>query len=714
MRSCLIILILIFSFGAASAHSHLYSIRPDTTTQKQKSDTLVVKRDSLKKEPGIKSGKGMVRDTTHTRKPSPSAGRYGGGPQIKKNKPAKPLFKIKPMRYFEEPGFDMISNDSLQRWHYWETPLDWESREYGTIAYRMGKMGSNNGIMVKGHEDRYSKVYLDDYPMNNPVGGSFNYNLLPQYFINTWNQDANGIDVISKFRTQDFLVDKPLTRADYAQTNGNFKTLDALLTRNIGQRFNIVGVYWTKGADGDYQNSQFSGRQAYGRISYRPSHSIMWKTSVLFNGLSTQQPDGYRISDMNTFNFDALNTSPVRGGGGFGGGPAKSSMYSTLYRTTIYMRKDTLHRASFELGGYYNIYRRYFRAGRDSVLGANNNFTFYPADSLYYKVRKIGAYARKTFNLGPTLLDIRADANRFSIDHATNSALDKQLWTTYELKGLNEWKFLKYAKLNLMATQTYRSDRFSERSVKAQLDLPMFHTVTLSGALSAGSHMPTIQELYWKGSLFKGNRSLVNERVERADAGLKLRLANTTNLGINIYGSIHHNPIVLATDSTFRNIGRYQSLGADAWFRLNSFHWELDLSTTWQKFTSSDTRYENQLLTQGSYRVWNRVGLYWKGYVLSHAAFIKTGVYGIMAPFNYHAAHYYPSLDLWQFVNTDPEIPSFYSVSLDLSARVRWFFLYFRLENVTQGLGQAGYFETAYYPMPSRRLIFGIRVIFRN
>lgn len=713
MRFSLFIVFLIFAFATAAAHPRIYSFQVDTTAHPH-TDTLRTRRDTLKKAANTHTVKSTAPDTTRKQKKPTPSGPKGQNLRITSKPPAKPSFQVKPMAYFEEPGFNLISDDSLQRWHYWQTPLDWESRYYGTIAYRLGSIGSNNGIMVKGHEDRFSRVYLDDYLLNNPVGGSFNYNILPKYFINTWYQDANGINVISRFRTQDFLVDKPLTRADYAQTSGGYKTLDALITRNIGQRLNIIGVYWTQGADGEYLNSQFSGRQAYGRITYRINHSIMWKTSVLYNGLSKQQPDGYRISDMSTFNFDALNTSAIRGGSGLGNSPAKSSSYLTLYRTTFYMRRDTLHKANLELGGFYHIYRRFFRAGADSILGQNGNYTNYPADSMYYKVRKIGAYVRKTFDLGPALLDVRASANRFRIDHTTNRSLTKNLWTTYRLEGRNEWKFMKYAKLNLMAYQVYRSDQFSERSAKAQLDLPLFHTVTLKGALSAGSYMPTIQELYWKPAIFSGNRNLKNERVERADAGLQLTLTKTTNLGVDIYGSMHHDPIALAADSTFKNIGLYQSLGADAWFRINSFHWEFDLSTTWQKFASTSSQYENKLLTQGGYRVWNRAGIFWKGYVLNDAAFIKTGFYGVMAPFNYHTAHYYPSLDLWQFVNTDPEIPSFYNIDFDLTARVRWFFLYFRLENVTQGLGRAGYFETAYYPMSSRRLIFGIRVIFRN
>jgi len=59
-------------------------------------------------------------------------------------------------------------------------------------------------------------------------------------------------------------------------------------------------------------------------------------------------------------------------------------------------------------------------------------------------------------------------------------------------------------------------------------------------------------------------------------------------------------------------------------------------------------------------------------------------------------------------------VPAFFRLDAELSARVRAIMVVIRWENALDGLGQAGYFETASFPMPPRRLIVGIRAQFRN
>jgi hypothetical protein len=86
---------------------------------------------------------------------------------------------------------------------------------------------------------------------------------------------------------------------------------------------------------------------------------------------------------------------------------------------------------------------------------------------------------------------------------------------------------------------------------------------------------------------------------------------------------------------------------------------------------------------------------------------------GILSPQAYKPAQYYPSLDSWQ-PSGSGLIPSFNRLDLDISARVRWIMFVLRYENLLDRLNQPGYFETAGYPMPSRRFIFGIRVFFRD
>lgn len=638
---------------------------------------------------------------------------HGRQPDSLKTKKVKVKIQREiPFKYFREPGYRLADNDSLKRWQLWTTISDWKNMQPGIITYRLGQLGRNDASTVQGHTYTNQKYYYDDLLLNNPVTGGFNVNRLPEHYISSYKVNNWGLDADNKFRSEDFYVLKPMTRVFYEQGRSNLRNLDAMITQNVARKWNILAAYWTKSMEGAYKSSKVGGNQINASVSYHMNHHFLWKTSFLYNGLQMQEPDGYNIANMNNYSFDRLNTSADLGSG-FSGGLAHSSMRSSILRSTIYFRSDTTRPASFELTGYTNSYRRFFYGPQSTVLRGSQQLNF-PADTSFYKVGTDGVMARKSLHVGPTTLDVSADINRDKVNPSTNRSLTKTFWTSYNLRARNEWDFFGTIKLNFSASQIYRSDHYSQRDIGARLQFPIFPKAYAYASLSAGSRMPTIQSLYWKTQVFKGNPSLKNEQIQRGVAGIHIQLTKTLQLGGSVYDSRIADPFVLSVDSTYKNIGTYHSLGGEAWLRLHSTRWEFDVSSTYQDFESTDKRLDNQLLSNAGARLWNRASLYWTGYALSAATYVKIGAFGIFSPFSYRSPHYYPALDTWQYNNEDARIPPFYRLDLDLSARVRWFMVYFRYENVLDGLNQLGYFETAYYPMPGRRLLFGMEVIFRN
>src|SRR5690625_345972 len=106
--------------------------------------------------------------------------------------------------------------------------------------------------------------------------------------------------------------------------------------------------------------------------------------------------------------------------------------------------------------------------------------------------------------------------------------------------------------------------------------------------------------------------------------------------------------------------------------------------------------------------------LYWKNYLFERATFVKAGLVGHFSPQAYHAAEYLPELNRWQYGTQSFLNPSHTRLDAEVSARVRWFMVLLRWENVLDRVNQLGYFETVGYPMPERRFIFGLRVLFTN
>jgi hypothetical protein len=86
----------------------------------------------------------------------------------------------------------------------------------------------------------------------------------------------------------------------------------------------------------------------------------------------------------------------------------------------------------------------------------------------------------------------------------------------------------------------------------------------------------------------------------------------------------------------------------------------------------------------------------------------------LLSPFAYGTRTYNSELGIWQGNSMEQDIPPFFRMDAELSARIRGIMLVMRWENALDGFGQAGYFEAAGYPMPPRRLLVGIRAQFRN
>src|SRR5699024_8853698 len=143
-------------------------------------------------------------------------------------------------------------------------------------------------------------------------------------------------------------------------------------------------------------------------------------------------------------------------------------------------------------------------------------------------------------------------------------------------------------------------------------------------------------------------------------------------------------------------------------------HIEFETSATIHKFSNSYFKPLQPVPLLFQERVWLKAGLYWKGYVLKRAAYIKAGLTGMMSPFRYRADHYNPVLDYWQPLSNDELLPVFNNLNFQISARVRSLMFVLQWRNLLDDTTQLGYFETAYYPMSQRHFIFSVRALFRN
>ncbi|MGM0506852.1 MAG: hypothetical protein ACQER4_06665, partial [Bacteroidota bacterium] len=248
----------------------------------------------------------------------------------------------------------------------------------------------------------------------------------------------------------------------------------------------------------------------------------------------------------------------------------------------------------------------------------------------------------------------------------------------------------------------------------------------LSVARSAA--IPTLQSLYWQSAGYSGNAGLQAEQTEQIVSEIAYRLGASWELGVR--GGVRMtdqaallDEISSGVDSTgqalpptwaFVEADPYETRFGSAWIGLDSRHWEGEVSATVRELSSASGVPAVRSMVEGDPPFWLKGELFWKGNVFSSAAYVKGGFRGMWTPGGYRPAQYHVPMNLWQSGGDGDILGDFSRVDFELSSRIRWFMLLVRYENLLDGVTQRGYFEADRYPMPGRRLIVSLRVLFTN
>jgi hypothetical protein len=220
--------------------------------------------------------------------------------------------------------------------------------------------------------------------------------------------------------------------------------------------------------------------------------------------------------------------------------------------------------------------------------------------------------------------------------------------------------------------------------------------------------------MYWQSENYVGNEGLNNELGVSAVATLDFELTSNITVGGKGRFKLSENASFLTQDSSFTNSRQLQHISGSAYARFENHLFEIESSGIFQQFQYSDTDANNLELNGQDQVVWLRNSAFVKGYMFDRATYLKLGVKTLLSPLFYGARTFNTELGYWQGNSTYQELPAFFRMDVELSARLRGIMIVMRWENALDGYGQAGYFEAAGFPMPPRRLLVGIRAQFRN
>ncbi|MDR9419819.1 putative porin [Gracilimonas sp.] len=584
---------------------------------------------------------------------------------------------------------EAVTNDSLLRWQIWPNWGDLFAYRRDVISFRQGTIGRLDAFHINGFQPYEQDISLEGISLNNPITGLPNYNLVPHRKIGLATETLSG-NYESDLQIRDYYLTKPRSYLNYDEAGGSYRNLEFLVSQNFTEQTNVEISYWDRRGGSYYPRSKVEGNQIVARAYHHLSERLLLRGLLVSNQLTNEEPFGYNIGDPAQFPFSEFNSTPL-----------------------VSSAESEFNRRDIKLGLYHRKNEHESENAGIELFHTKNEYDLtFSGDTLSRYINSYGANLFKKIDWKGFNFEGELKATQHSSPNRSPVELTK--WSEVDVGAALEYELFDEMTLFGSTKLSNRSDDKNGYDVTGGARLELLSRLGIEGSVSRTSHIPTIQSLYWQSSNYRGNESLENEESVSMLAKLDLRLTSSLTFGAKGRFKIASNSTHLTQDSTFTNSSDYEQLSATVFGKFENNLLEIESSGTVQDVSYSDVNAANADLNHLDRIVWIRNSAFVKGYVFDRAAYLKLGVKTLLSPFYYSARTFNTELGYWQGNSTYQELPPFFRLDGELSARVRGIMVVLRYENALDGFGQAGYFEAAGFPMPPRRLIVGIRAQFRN
>jgi hypothetical protein len=624
-------------------------------------------------------------------------------------------------RFEEEP--EVVTLDTMSIWNYrfagslsnaetdsslrWVNMVNLFDRYYqqrGAITYRMGTVGRMDAMDFHGYETRHLNLEMEGLTLNNPLTGAVDWNRLPIRKISEFAEADYGATYRSQARLIDHYLIQPRTYLNFDEGKFNYRSLDFVFIQNIRQQTNLEFSFWDRRDGGGYNRSGAEGRQAAVMIYHQLSDRWLLKGAYINNAMDRDESFGYSVQDPVFFAFNRFTEQPNRSNAG------SNQTSSDIYIQTHY-RPDKNDDVRTEFGLHFQ---------RDKWALS------YTADTLDTQFDKAELYARQHLAFGASHLT--ATGRVFYLNEAVGRNISDSGWAGGRADLDLTQNITSWSSINAFARAELWDDTRSSIELSGRLQITPSGRTELSVFGGILSSAPDIQASYWQSEEYSGSRSLLNEETITAGALAQFGIGSFFALGLRGDFRNTENAVFLNPENLFTNIDPYSQVSGTGWISLDSRVFEGEVSATYKRYFSDSENFINRLLDTAGDRTWIKGHLYWKSYLFNRATFVTAGFSGMVSPNPFRTAEFIVPLNRWQhgtnlnrfqtgtsqngtndFLN-----PSYYRLDLDVSARIRWFMLLLKWENILDRVNQQGYFESTGYPMPERRFILGLRILFTN
>lgn len=596
---------------------------------------------------------------------------------------------IEPWKKTNPFGFNIITSDSLLRWQNWAQWGDFLAYRANTISYRQGSNGRIDAYDINGYGPLEQDVTVNGISLKNPITGLVNYNFIPAYKVNEmWVQQSGSYK--ADIRLKDYYIIKPLSYLTFDEADFNYRNLEFMVTQNFSEKTNVELSFWDRRDGGGFPRNDVQGSQIFFKGYHFLSQNLQLQAMIIRNQYEREEPFGYVVGDPTTFAFSEFSSQPKESG-------VSSDVLRSDIKIGLYSRPDSLSKQNYGV----EIYR------------TKNEFDFpFDSDTLHWDLRSWRLKGIANTQIGNVAVSTQAELKT----HASKSlsGLTKSSWDEISVSGNFNLPITNSLELFSNNSFSHRFDGFQSYNLGAGGSI-RFGKIGLRANASLFQRMPTIQQLYWSASDFTGNPDLQETKGISIAPAVDFELSNTLTFGISGRYALLDKDVFIGTDSSFVNAEAYDKLSATVFGEFDNHRFEIHSSATVDAALATEPTSVLQANNMHDRKIWLRNNAFIKGYVFDRAAYVKAGLRSTLSPIPYRTRRFNTGLQYWENAALEEsEIPAFFRLDAELSARVRAIMVLIRWENTLDGFGQAGYFEAATLPMPARRLIVGIRAQFRN
>ncbi|MFV1884191.1 MAG: putative porin [Balneola sp.] len=596
---------------------------------------------------------------------------------------------IVPWKQFKPSGQSFVADDSLLRWQIWPNWGDYYAYRKDVISFRQGTIGRLDAFQISGFSQDEQTLSLEGINLSNPITGLVNYNYVPHHKIGSFHEKLSA-GYHSDIELKKYYILEPISYLNYDEAKFNYRNLEFMVTQNFSERTNIELSFWDRRDGDNYPRNEVIGNQIVARGYHYLNQNIQLRTLYLRNQFDLQEPFGYVVDDPLTFSFDQFISTPK-----VSNASSKTSRRDWL--TGIYSRPDS--NSVENMGLEFTLTKNEFELPSSAT------------DTLNWDLRSYSARTFKVFGNQRFSLKLEGEGGFHSFNETRN--ITRVNWSDFRLSAEAQTNLDENLQVFGLGTLLQRGDGFNGTEIGGGAKLTVNKLeIVVSGALF--SRMPTIQELYWTGVNFSGNEALKNENGISVYGQSSIQLTEQIRLGASGRIKQSNNDVFLGNDSTLVNSGDISSISGTVFGSFENHRFEIESSATFDALNNISPEASSTPLGYNEQKVWIRNNAFIKGYAFDRATYVKLGVRTTLSPLPYGSKFFNTELQYWQANSTEVDIPAFFRLDAELSARVRAMMIVMRWENALDGIGQLGYFEAATFPMNSRRLIVGIRAQFRN